>query len=79
VKGTEDFSITGILITVSLVSVLFFTVLIIGVEKTARTENLNKVKIDETTGCEYLIVGNSMIPRLDETGTKVKGCKEPER
>ena len=36
------------------------------------------IKIDETTGCEYLVFRNIMTPRVDETGTKVRGCKEPE-
>lgn len=34
------------------------------------------IEIDETTGCEYFIFRNIMTPRLDETGTKVRGCKE---
>lgn len=33
------------------------------------------VTIDETTGCEYIIFRNIIIPRIDETGKKVRGCK----
>lgn len=36
------------------------------------------IKVDETTGCEYLIFRDIMTPRVDETGTKVRGCKESE-
>ena len=36
------------------------------------------IEIDETTGCEYFIFRNIMTPRVDETGTKVRGCKESE-
>ena len=34
------------------------------------------IKTDETTGCEYFVFRNIMTPRLDETGTKVRGCKD---
>ena len=36
------------------------------------------IKTDETTGCEYFIFRNILTPRLDETGTKVRGCKDSE-
>lgn len=77
-KETEDFPVVSFLIGVLVVMALVFTVFAIGVERIARTEPPNKVKIDETTGCEYFIVRDIMTPRLDETGTKVRGCKESE-
>lgn len=46
------------------------------IAKTNEDAGFATIKIDETTGCEYFIFRNIMTPRLDETGTKVRGCKE---
>lgn len=29
---------------------------------------------DEVTGCEYFLVRQTLTPRIDESGMKVKGC-----
>ena len=34
------------------------------------------IEIDETTCCEYFVFRNILTPRVDETGTKVRGCKD---
>ena len=46
------------------------------IAKTNDDAGFATIKIDETTGCEYFVFRNIMTPRLDETGTKVRGCKE---
>ena len=58
--------------------ILFLSLFVLWVEKNTEAKELNNVEIDETTGCEYLVFRNIMTPRVDETGTKVRGCKESE-
>ena len=74
----------GFLLIMSLVAVLLVVTENESGEKYSNTtttqieedEGFATIKIDETTGCEYLVFRNIMTPRLDETGTKVRGCKE---
>ena len=72
------------LLTVSLVVTWLMLVLTTEVEVEGETVNIKEdtgfgtIEIDETTGCEYFIFRNIMTPRVDETGTKVRGCKESE-
>ena len=48
----------------------------IAIAKTKEDAGFGTIEIDETTGCEYFIFRNILTPRIDETGTKVRGCKE---
>lgn len=48
------------------------------IAKTNDDTGFGTVKTDETTGCEYIIFRNIVIPRIDETGKKVRGCKNSE-
>jgi len=77
-KLKEDLYIINVLIFV-LVVILFLSLFVLWVEKNTETKELNNVEIDETTGCEYYVFRRTLIPRVDETGTKVRGCKESER
>lgn len=73
----EDLPIINVLIFV-LVVIFFLALLAIWVEKNTEARALNSIEIDETTGCEYYVFRRTLIPRVDETGTKVRGCKESE-
>ena len=46
------------------------------IAKSKEDAGFGTIKIDETTGCEYFIFRNILTPRVDETGTKVRGCKD---
>ena len=46
------------------------------ITQTIEDAGFGTIEVDETTGCEYFIFRNIMTPRLDETGTKVRGCKD---
>lgn len=74
-KLKEGLSTTNVYIFI-LVVISFLALLAVWVEKNTEARALNNTEIDETTGCEYLIFRNIVIPRIDETGTKVRGCKD---
>ena len=48
------------------------------ITQTKEDAGFGTIKIDETTGCEYYVFRKTLTPRVDETGTKVRGCKESE-
>lgn len=70
----EGLSTTNVYIFI-LVVIFFLALLVIWVEKNTEARALNNIEIDETTGCEYYIFRNILTPRVDETGKKVRGCK----
>lgn len=74
-KLREDLPVINVLIF-ALIVIFFLALLAIGVEKITEAKALSEVKTDETTGCEYFVFRDILTPRLDETGTKVRGCKE---